>query len=76
MMEDFTEYEKAYNERERIYHSYMSSETSESLDNFRVELLQHLAGSIVIKEHRLRYQKEQFDRFLTSLQSLHLRRKS
>jgi hypothetical protein len=24
MMEDFTEYEKAYNERERVYHSYMS----------------------------------------------------
>jgi len=35
---------------------------------FRTELLQHLAGSIVVKEHRLRYQKEQFDRFISSLQ--------
>jgi hypothetical protein len=26
-----------------------------------------LAGSIVVKEHRVRYQKEQFDRFVTSL---------
>jgi hypothetical protein len=24
IMEDFSEYEKAYNERERIYHSYMA----------------------------------------------------
>jgi hypothetical protein len=28
--------------------------------------LKHLAGSIVVKEHRLRYQKEQFDRFAAS----------
>lgn len=35
---------------------------------FRTDLLQHLAGSIVVKEHRLRYQKEQFDRFIASLQ--------
>ena len=28
------------------------------LAKFRVALLKHLAGSIVIKEHRIRYQKE------------------
>jgi hypothetical protein len=36
------------------------------MDTFRSSLLQHLAGSIVVKEHRQRYQKEQFDRFITS----------
>jgi hypothetical protein len=36
---DFTEYEKAYNERERIYHSYMKDQESESLTQFRIELL-------------------------------------
>ena len=36
------------------------------MDNFFVDLLQHLAGNIVVKEHRLRYQKEQFDRFVVS----------
>jgi hypothetical protein len=35
---------------------------------FRTDLLQHLAGSIIIKEHRQRYQKEQFDRFISSMQ--------
>jgi hypothetical protein len=34
---------------------------------FRTDLLQHLAGSIVVKESRQRYQKEQFDRFIASL---------
>ena len=36
-------------------------------DQFREDLLKHLAGNIVIKEHRVRYQKEQFDRFVASL---------
>jgi len=41
---------------------------SEDGANFRADLLKHLAGSIVIKEHRVRYQKEQFDRFISSLE--------
>ena len=28
----------------------------------------HLAGNIVVKEHRQRYQAEQYDRFISSLQ--------
>ena len=35
-------------------------------DNFKAELLKHLAQSIFIKEHRIRYQKEQWDRFWMS----------
>lgn len=37
-----------------------------SVDNFRLMLLKSLAGNIVVKEHRIRYQKEQFDRFIAS----------
>jgi ubiquinone/menaquinone biosynthesis C-methylase UbiE len=33
-----------------------------------VALLHHLAGSIVVKENRNRYQKEQFDRLVASVQ--------
>ncbi len=66
IMDDFTDYEKIHNERERIYHHYMAEQKSEALDTFREEILQHLAGSIVVKEHRVRYQKEQFNRFLVS----------
>ena len=65
---DFAEYEKAYNERQRIYHHFTRESTSESMTVFRTDLLQHLAGSIVVKEHRQRYQKEQFDRFVASMQ--------
>ena len=39
---------------------------ADARDVFRASLLKHLAGSIVIKNHRIRYQKEQFDRFLAS----------
>jgi hypothetical protein len=65
---DFGEWEKVYQDRQRIYHHFTSESNSESLTVFRTDLLQHLAGSIVVKEHRQRYQKEQFDRFIASLQ--------
>lgn len=58
LMERFTEYEKAYNDKQRVYHHFMAEEESEALQNFREQLFQHLAGSIVVKEHRQRYQKE------------------
>lgn len=68
VINDFGEYEKAYNERKRFYFHFTREHDNEALDTFRTDLLQHLAGSIVVKEHRLRYQKEQFDRFISSLQ--------
>lgn len=55
MVNDFTEYEKAYNERQRIYHGFTRESTNEAVDTFKEELLQHLAGSIIVKEHRQRY---------------------
>ncbi len=55
MIEDFNNFEKTRNERERVYHHYMADEQSEALDTFREQILQHLAGSIVVKEHRVRY---------------------
>jgi len=51
-----------------VYSDYISKNTTLSMNNFRIDLLKHLAGSIVVKEHRLRYQKEQFDRFIASSQ--------
>lgn len=69
-----TEHQKAFNEKKRVYLHFMNEQTSEYLDTFRAELLQHLAGSLVIKEHRLRYQKEQYDRFLISSQDSGLKK--
>lgn len=35
--------------------------------SFKNDMLKHLAGNIIVKEHRIRYQKEQFDRFICSV---------
>jgi len=55
MTEDFNDFERIQSERDRVYHHYMAEQPSEALDSFRTDLLQHLAGAIVIKEHRVRY---------------------
>jgi hypothetical protein len=61
----FTEYERTFNERARVYHHFVHENqqedsvgtkgTSEIMDTFRNDLFQHLAGNIVVKEHRHRY---------------------
>ena len=53
-------------ERSQLYAENDAS-TAGRDDQFREDLLKHLAGNIVIKEHKIRYQKEQFDRFVASL---------
>lgn len=64
----FAEFEQAHSERQKVYNNFNKGNTSESMTVFRSDLLQHLAGNIIVKEHRQRYQKEQFDRFISSLQ--------
>jgi hypothetical protein len=39
LMTLFSEYEKVYNEKDRVYHHYMNSEESEALDSLRSDLL-------------------------------------
>ena len=58
-----------------LYTNYLDLDgsPSEALDKFRHDLLKHLASAIVVKEHKIRYQKEQFDRYLYSLQMHDLR---
>jgi len=43
-------------EKDAIYAEFDADE--DKTDQFRQDLLQHLAGNIVVKEHRVRYQKE------------------
>ena len=64
LMSDINDYTQSQSEKNELYADY---DSSDSLDEFRHDLLKHLAGNIVVKEHRIRYQKEQFDRFLASL---------
>ena len=54
---DFLKFNEAYQERQNVYSNFArKNNASEALVTFRQELLQHLAGSIIVKEHRQRYQ--------------------
>jgi hypothetical protein len=58
LMDDIHKHEESFNERAELYADYYSDMTPLEVDTFRHELLRHLAGSIVVKEHRHRYQRE------------------
>lgn len=64
LMSDIDACQASHEERSALYADYDSNE--DAVDNFRQDLLKHLAGSIIVKEHKIRYQKEQFDRFVAS----------
>lgn len=70
LLNNINAHDQAYQQRAELYSDYVNADvaadTTGLIDDFRIELLKHLAGNIVIKEHRVRYQKEQFDRFITS----------
>lgn len=65
LMSDIDECAAKDEEKAAIYADYYDPEADG--ETFRQNLLKHLAGNIVVKEHRIRYQKEQFDRFVASL---------
>ena len=58
LMDDIHMHEETFNERAELYSDYFSGVTPLEMNSFRIELLRHLAGSIVVKEHRNRYQLE------------------
>ena len=72
----FEDFNQASVQRNDVFQNYLSNTDSEYLDTFKNELLHHLALSIVVKESRQRYQKEQFDRLLISAQNRSLAKKS
>lgn len=74
LLSDIADLSVSQSERASVYAEYDQAEGN--VDTFREDLLKHLAGNIVVKEHKIRYQKEQFDRFLASLQYWDLKDKS
>ena len=52
-------------ERKEIFSNF-SGVQQDSTDAFKNELLKELSVKIVVKEHRHRYQQEQFERLLTA----------
>ena len=47
-----------------MYENFTGEGLCSNSDVLKNELLTHLSNAIVVKEHKLRYQKEQFDRLL------------
>lgn len=76
LMTRMEEHRKIHAEKGRLYHMYFDANAPDSMDEFRFGLLQHLAGSIVVKDHRIRYQKEQFDRLIYSNANFTLKRRN
>jgi hypothetical protein len=60
------DFEKASTNLKIQESTLLTESNDESLTKFRQAIMLHLAGSIVVKEHRERYQKEQFDRFVVT----------
>lgn len=73
ILNDIKSYEEICEKESALFSTF---DNESRIEEFRTELLKHLAGNLVIKEHRLRYQKEQFDRFACSLQQPQLKNKN
>jgi hypothetical protein len=67
LLDTILQHDLAHSKRSILYNKAHLHSNSEGLFNFRQELFQHLASNIYVKEHRMRYQQEQFERFLASL---------
>jgi hypothetical protein len=72
----FEDYAKAQSERKAIFENFRADANADSLIEFKNKLLHHLSNTIVVKENRNRYQKEQFDRLLVSVQARPLKNQS
>jgi len=68
LLNTMNEHQQAFAKKADVYANYLDLDgrPSEQLNKFRLALLHHLAQSIVLREHKDRYQKEQFDRFMMS----------
>ena len=63
--ETFSQYAAATAERHALFSDFLAeAPNTDRLDLFKDALIKHLSMSIVVKESRHRYQKEQFDRLM------------
>ena len=67
--QSFSSYASVATEYSNFSNGLLAETNNEGLTQFKEGLIQHLAGSIIVKEHRLRYQQEQYNRFLYSRNS-------
>jgi hypothetical protein len=61
----FQDFNQHNSNRDEIFSNF-SNNSVDTPENFKNNLLHHLAMTIVVKENKTRYQKEQFDRLILS----------
>lgn len=52
---DLKQHKEATSERAALFDEWMATIGPTNVDDFRINLLKHLAGNIIVKEHRIRY---------------------
>ena len=62
-----SEYESARSKKESFYSSFIHDEGYMRNSKVKEDLFAHLSSAIILKEHRYRYQHEQYDRFLSCM---------
>lgn len=67
IIDTIAEHEIVHNKQNALYKSAFMHSEADALTEFREELLRHLAYSIYVKEHRQKYQQEQFNRYVSSI---------
>jgi len=56
---DCDEYASKTADRDSLYENEFGEDLAGKFsENFRFDVLKHLAGTIIVKEHKIRYQKE------------------
>ena len=66
-------YETAFSKRQILFNRGHLESDSESLSSFKDDLAKHLSTTIFVKDHRYKYQKEQFDRLMFAMSDIDLR---
>jgi hypothetical protein len=72
----FAEYNQAATERAQTFENFVAAGSNEVLDTYKASLIEYLSNSIVVRESRDRYQKEQFDRMVLAQQYYLLKNRS
>jgi hypothetical protein len=72
----FKEYDIVKTNFEAKYQMFTRGNSSENLMKFKNDLVTFLSGNIYVKESKLRYQQEQFERFSAAMKNSHLTKAS
>lgn len=72
LFDTIRQFESCHSARKVLYNRAHLRHDSESLTAFRSDLMTHLSTTIFVKDHRYKYQTEQYERLLSTLNNKHI----